>query len=51
MATYQYPTDIVPATVAFDWGWLGWICLAGLLGGRKAADVHHVDTTRSTGQR
>jgi hypothetical protein len=35
----------------FDWGWLGLIGLAGLLGRRKATHVHRVDTTGTTAQR
>jgi hypothetical protein len=35
----------------FDWGWLGLIGLAGLLGRRKPSDVTRVDTTRTNTQR
>ncbi len=34
----------------FDWGWLGLLGLAGLMGLRRHPDVR-VDTTRSTAQR
>lgn len=35
----------------FDWGWLGLLGLAGLMGMRRQPDVHRVDATRTTAQR
>lgn len=32
----------------FDWGWLGLIGLAGLMGLRKQPDVHRSDATRTS---
>jgi MYXO-CTERM domain-containing protein len=32
----------------FDWGWLGLLGLAGLLGRRRQPDVHRVDPARTT---
>jgi hypothetical protein len=35
----------------FDWGWLGLIGLAGLLGRRRPDTDSRIDTTRTSGQR
>jgi hypothetical protein len=35
----------------FDWGWLGLIGLAGLMGLRKQPDTHRVDPMRTSAQR
>jgi len=35
----------------FDWGWLGLLGLAGLMGLRKQPDGHRVDPVRTSTQR
>jgi hypothetical protein len=35
----------------FDWGWLGLIGLAGLMGRRRQPDVHRTDGMRTTATR
>jgi hypothetical protein len=35
----------------FDWGWLGLLGLAGLMGLRRQPDVQRMDTTRTSAQR
>jgi len=35
----------------FDWGWLGLLGLAGLMGLRKQPDAHRVDPMRTSAQR
>ena len=54
-------TAVTPATTdttvrrdsdrGFDWGWLGLLGLAGLIGLRRQPDAPRVDTMRPTAQR